>query len=82
MRDGNPQHPLLKLSVWAIRVRCVSASGSFSVVGDPGEMQNLVGKPDYESVLNEHRRLFKDWQRNTADTFEQRQSYAGTFLEV
>jgi len=49
---------------------------------DPGEMRNLVGKPDYENVLNEHRRLFKDWQRNTADTFEQRQSYAGTFLEV
>ena len=36
---------------------------------DPGEMENLVGNPDYEKVLAEHRSLFVRYKRESGDTF-------------
>jgi choline-sulfatase len=34
---------------------------------DPGEMDNLAGRADFESTLNEHRRLLRGWVRRTGD---------------
>ncbi len=36
---------------------------------DPGEMQNLVGNPDYEKVLAQHRDLFAKYKKESGDTF-------------
>ncbi|MHC4679047.1 MAG: sulfatase family protein, partial [Planctomycetota bacterium] len=36
---------------------------------DPDEMENLVGNPDYESVLSEHRKLFTKYKKQSGDTF-------------
>jgi len=36
---------------------------------DPGEMENLVGNPDYEKVLSEHRNLFAKYKKESGDTF-------------
>jgi arylsulfatase A-like enzyme len=36
---------------------------------DPGEMENLVGNPDYEKVLAEHRELFARYKKESGDTF-------------
>jgi choline-sulfatase len=36
---------------------------------DPGEMENLVGNPDYEKVLSEHRNLFAKYKNESGDTF-------------
>lgn len=34
---------------------------------DPGEMNNLAGRGDYKSVLNEHRKLLRGWVKRTGD---------------
>ena len=34
---------------------------------DPGEMNNLAGRADYENVLNEHRKLLREWGERTGD---------------
>lgn len=34
---------------------------------DPGEMANLAGKPEYHSVLQEHRRLLQEWVAAVGD---------------
>lgn len=36
---------------------------------DPGEMRNLVGDPEYSAVLEAHRRIFREYKRETGDTF-------------
>jgi len=36
---------------------------------DPGEMENLVGNPDYEKVLEEHRRMFAKYKKENGDSF-------------
>ena len=36
---------------------------------DPGEMENLVGNPDYEKVLAGHRRLFARYKKESGDDF-------------
>lgn len=36
---------------------------------DPGEMQNLAVKPEYQGILQEHRDLLAQWCRNTGDSF-------------
>ena len=36
---------------------------------DPGEMENLVGNPDYKKVLAEHRKIFKIYKRESNDNF-------------
>ncbi len=36
---------------------------------DPGEMENLVGNPDYEKVLSKHRNLFAKYKKESGDTF-------------
>ena len=36
---------------------------------DPGEMENLVGNPDYETVLVEHRKLFAKYKNESGDDF-------------
>jgi len=35
---------------------------------DPGEMQNLAGDPKFREVLDEHRRLLKEWIETSGDT--------------
>jgi hypothetical protein len=35
---------------------------------DPGEMHNLVTKPEFADELRRHRRLLKEWQTATNDT--------------
>jgi len=35
---------------------------------DPGEMKNLAKVPAFRDVLDEHRRLLKDWVRTTGDS--------------
>lgn len=41
----------------------------FDLNEDPGEMNNLVNEPDYQSELREHRRLISDWASRTNDDF-------------
>lgn len=36
---------------------------------DPGEMENLVGNPDYEKVLAEHREIFVKYKKESGDGF-------------
>jgi arylsulfatase A-like enzyme len=36
---------------------------------DPGEMENLVGNPDYEELLNEHRKMFARYKKASGDPF-------------
>ncbi|MHC4545120.1 MAG: sulfatase family protein [Planctomycetota bacterium] len=36
---------------------------------DPGELQNLVGNPDYKKVLDEHRKIFAEYKKETGDSF-------------
>jgi arylsulfatase A-like enzyme len=36
---------------------------------DPGEMENLIGNPDYKKVLNEHRKMFAKYKKASGDTF-------------
>jgi choline-sulfatase len=36
---------------------------------DPGEMENLVGNPDYKKVLVEHREIFAEYKKETGDSF-------------
>ncbi len=36
---------------------------------DPGEMENLVGNPDYKKVLDEHREIFTEYKKETGDSF-------------
>jgi len=36
---------------------------------DPGEMENLVGNPDYKKVLAEHRNLFTQYKKESGDPF-------------
>jgi arylsulfatase A-like enzyme len=38
--------------------------------GDPGEMVNLVGKPEYAAVLQQHREHLAQWCRRTNDSFD------------
>jgi choline-sulfatase len=36
---------------------------------DPGEMTNLAGKPEYQHVLDEHRRYLAEWGKKMKDEF-------------
>jgi choline-sulfatase len=36
---------------------------------DPGEMENLVGNPEYKEVLASHRRIFKRYKKESGDNF-------------
>ena len=36
---------------------------------DPGEMENLVGNPDYKKVLDEHRKIFAEYKKECGDSF-------------
>jgi choline-sulfatase len=36
---------------------------------DPGEMENLVGDPEYKKVLLAHRRIFKRYKKESGDDF-------------
>ena len=36
---------------------------------DPGEMENLVGNPEYKGILAEHRRIFKRYKKESGDDF-------------
>ncbi len=36
---------------------------------DPGEMENLVGNPDYKKVLDEHREIFAEYKKESGDSF-------------
>jgi len=36
---------------------------------DPGEMENLIGNPDYKKVLNEHRKMFAEYKKASGDSF-------------
>jgi arylsulfatase A-like enzyme len=36
---------------------------------DPGEMENLVGNPDYEKVLAQHREMFAKYKKESGDGF-------------
>jgi arylsulfatase A-like enzyme len=36
---------------------------------DPGEMENLVGNPDYKKVLDEHREIFATYKKESGDSF-------------
>ena len=36
---------------------------------DPGEMQNLVGNPDYKKILVEHRGIFAEYKKESGDSF-------------
>ena len=36
---------------------------------DPGEMENLVGNPDYEKELAGHRRSFARYKKESGDDF-------------
>ena len=36
---------------------------------DPGEMENLVGNPNYKTVLDEHRKMFAKYKKTSGDTF-------------
>ncbi len=36
---------------------------------DPGEMENLVGNPDYKKVLDEHREIFSEYKKESGDSF-------------
>ncbi|MBM4165213.1 MAG: DUF4976 domain-containing protein [Lentisphaerae bacterium] len=41
----------------------------FDLDSDPGEMHNLVSKPEFADELRRHRQLLKEWQTATNDTF-------------
>ena len=36
---------------------------------DPGEIENLVGNPDYKQVLAGHRKLFARYKKESGDDF-------------
>ena len=36
---------------------------------DPGEMENLVGNPDYKKILDEHREIFAKYKKEGGDNF-------------
>ena len=39
------------------------------MVRDPGEMENLVGSPDHEEELIQHRGYLDEWCEKTKDSF-------------
>lgn len=41
----------------------------YNLEKDPGETKNLVDNPEYENVLNEHRKLFKEYIAGTNDPY-------------
>lgn len=45
---------------------------------DPGEMNNLAGHADYAKVLNEHRRLLRQWVERTGDSIAAEYINAGS----
>ena len=45
---------------------------------DPGEMNNLAGRADYAKVLNEHRRLLRQWVERTGDSIAAEYINAGS----
>lgn len=36
---------------------------------DPGEMENLVANPDYKKILDEHRKIFAKYKKESGDNF-------------
>ncbi|MGD9419301.1 MAG: sulfatase family protein [Verrucomicrobiota bacterium JB025] len=58
--------PKFKYHVWN---RGENREQLFDMEGDPGEMKNLAGSPEYAGVLEEHRRLFGEWLEKTDDTY-------------
>lgn len=38
------------------------------LVRDPGEMQNLVAEPEYQSILTQHRQYMREWVRSNMDS--------------
>ncbi|MBA7605020.1 hypothetical protein ES703_12148 [subsurface metagenome] len=51
-----------------VSFRTFERTASRSIL-NPGEMENLVGNPDYEKVLSEHRNLFAKYKKESGDTF-------------
>jgi arylsulfatase A-like enzyme len=47
------------------------------MVVDPGEMKNLALDPAFLSVLQEHRRLLKEWYRQNGETLDPRYVVSG-----
>ena len=41
----------------------------FDVKKDPGETNNLAGKPEFKSVLEEHKKLLIAWCKESGDPF-------------
>lgn len=41
----------------------------FNLQNDPGECTNLAGNPAYDTIINDHRQLLKQWMDKTADHF-------------
>ncbi len=42
----------------------------FDLEADPGEMNNLISKPEVASEVERHRKLLKQWMEQTNDPFE------------
>ena len=38
------------------------------MLNDPGELVNLANSPEYQDVMNKHRRKLQDWISLSADT--------------
>jgi arylsulfatase A-like enzyme len=43
----------------------------FDMKNDPGEMVDLADDPDYQSVIDKHRKLLENWMHKTNDDFRQ-----------
>ena len=41
----------------------------FDMEADPGEMKNLVQRPDMKGIVESHRNMLRNWIKQTNDTF-------------
>ncbi|GAI06083.1 unnamed protein product, partial [marine sediment metagenome] len=41
------------------------------MIDDPGEMADLADNPDFQEVMEKHRKLLQEWMTETNDDFRQ-----------
>jgi hypothetical protein len=47
------------------------------MVADPGEMKNLAQDPAFAPVLEEHRRLLKEWYQQNGENLDSKHIVSG-----
>lgn len=55
---------------WKFNCSPIGEHELYNLNQDPGETENLFGKPEYADIVADSYALIRDWQRRTADTVQ------------